>query len=534
MARPNVRILSRYILMQHLPPLGFALAALTCAMLVNQIAKQFGNLVGKGLPWTAILEVFVLAIPFIVAMTLPMAVLVAVLYAFSHLAADNEITAMKASGISVGRLLAPVLGGAGLVGAIALAWNDQLLPRSNHRLRALLVDIQRKKPTFQLKEQVINEVVAGQFFLRAARIDPASNRLKDVTIYDLEDAERRRIITADSGTMAYTPGGRDLYLTLLDGEIQEVQRTAPSQFNRTFYRTNRIRVAGIGNTFEHTLSDTYRGDREMTICAMRQVVAQASREADRSRRLARDAVARDLRRLIRIEPLTIEDGNPITTGPPPPQPSPADSDAGLAGEAGAEGGLYCRVTAALGRLLAPSELEAAPVQVPRGLPPQAPSSLITPGATMGIEQQLRGARQRAAIYEVEIQKKLAISAACLIFALLGVPLAIRFPRGGVGLVIGTSLAVFSVYYIGLIGGEELGDRLIVSPFLAMWTPNLLFAIVGLALLWAVRREGSTAHGGDWDDLRGALLGWVPKLRLRIADFGLRILKAGPPPPGDQG
>jgi lipopolysaccharide export system permease protein len=501
MARPNVRILSRYILRQHLPPLGFALAALTCAMLVNQVAKQFGNLVGKGLPWTAILEVFVLAIPFIVAMTLPMAVLVAVLYAFSHLAADNEITAMKASGISVGRLLAPVLGGAGLVGVIALAWNDQLLPRSNHRLRTLLVDIQRKKPTFQLKEQVINEVVAGQFFLRAARIDPASNRLKDVTIYDLEDAERRRIITADSGTMAYTPGGRDLYLTLRDGEIQEVQRTAPSQFNRTFYRTNRIRVAGIGNTFEHTLSDTYRGDREMTICAMQQVVVQARREADRSRRVARDAVARDLRRLVRLEPLTPEVGDPITVV--------ADPD-GLAEVAGAGGGLYCRLTTALGRWLAPSELEAAPVQVPRGLPQQVPSPVITPGATMGIEQQLRGARQRAAIYEVEIQKKLAISAACLIFALLGVPLAIRFPRGGVGLVIGTSLAVFSVYYIGLIGGEELGDRLIVSPFLAMWTPNLLFTAVGLGLLWAVRREGSTAHGGDWDDLRTALLRWLPR------------------------
>src|SRR6185295_13840311 len=112
MARPIVRILSRYILRQHIPPLLYALAALTCAMLVNQIAKQFGNFVGKGLPWSVIFEVFALSIPFIVAMTLPMAVLVAVLYTFSHLAADNEVTAMKASGISIGQLLRPVIGGA--------------------------------------------------------------------------------------------------------------------------------------------------------------------------------------------------------------------------------------------------------------------------------------------------------------------------------------------------------------------------------------------------------------------------------------
>jgi lipopolysaccharide export system permease protein len=118
-------------------------------------------------------------------MTLPMAVLVAVLYTFSHLAADNEVTAMKASGVSVGQILLPVLGGATLMALIALAWNDQILPRSNHQLRTLLVDIQRKKPTFQLKEQIINEVVPGQFFLRAARIDAAANTLNDVTIYDL-------------------------------------------------------------------------------------------------------------------------------------------------------------------------------------------------------------------------------------------------------------------------------------------------------------------------------------------------------------
>ncbi|MGH7529966.1 MAG: LptF/LptG family permease, partial [Burkholderiales bacterium] len=139
-----------------------------------------------------------------------------------------------------------------------------------------------------------------------------------------------------------------------------------------------------------------------------------------------------------------------------------------------------------------------------------------------VEGRVRSARQRAAIYEVEIQKKLAISAACVIFAVLGVPLAIRFPRGGVGLVIGTSLLVFSIYYVGLIGGEELGDRLIVPPFVAMWLPNLIFTGVGVALLWAARREASTAQGGDWDDLRHAVFGWAPKLRLRIADFGLRI------------
>ena len=84
-----VKLLSRYLLREHLPPFIFALAALTGLMLLNQVARQFSQLVGKGLSWGVILEVFGLSVPFIVAMTLPMAVLVAVLYAFVRLGADN-------------------------------------------------------------------------------------------------------------------------------------------------------------------------------------------------------------------------------------------------------------------------------------------------------------------------------------------------------------------------------------------------------------------------------------------------------------
>jgi len=494
MARPTVRILSRYILRQHIPPLLYALAALTFAMLVNQVAKQFGNFVGKGLPWGVIFEVFALSIPFIVAMTLPMAVLVAVLYTFSHLAADNEVTAMKASGVSVGRILTPVLGGATLIGVIALLWNDQVLPRSNHTLRTLLVDIQRKKPTFQLKEQVINEVVAGQFFLRATRIDPATNALTDVTIYDLEDPDRRRIIMADSGRMAYTPGGTDLYLTLRDGEVHEIKRTEPEHFNRTFYSTNRIKVAGVSNTFEPTKNDEYRGDREMTICAMQEVVARARQDLERVRTEALAATAADLRRVAKLVQLP-----PTAVDTAPARPS-----------------RYCAVLASLKRLVAPRTAQAAQATPGRGRPPQSVTNLSYTSQVPSVySQRLRAARQRAAIYDVEIQKKLAISAACVIFALLGMPLAIRYPRGGVGLVIGTSLAVFSVYYVGLIGGEELGDRLIVPPFFAMWTPNLIFLAVAIPLLLSVRRAGSTAHGGDWDELKETLFGWVGKVRNRL-------------------
>src|SRR5437660_10537611 len=317
MAPPTVRTISRYLLRQHVAPLGFALAALTSLMLIQQIAKQLSSLLGKGLPTSVIIEVFLLSVPFIVPVTLPMAVLVAVLHVFTRLAGDNEITALQASGVSVGRVITPVLGGAAVVALLSFLWNDQVLPRSNHRLRTLQVDIQRQQPSFTLKEQVINEVVPGQFFLRAARIDPNSNKLKDVTIYDLGDAERRRIIGARSGRMAYTPGGRDLYLTLEDGDIRGVNRTDPTQFNRTFFRVNRIRVAGVRDTLVLTGQDTYKSDREMTICEMRGQVEAARRDQERAQLEAGVAVESDLRRLAGLAPvLTPLRAAPRDTAPP--------------------------------------------------------------------------------------------------------------------------------------------------------------------------------------------------------------------------
>jgi lipopolysaccharide export system permease protein len=492
MAEPPVRILSRYLVRQHFAPLAFALSALTALMLLNQIAKQIGNLVGKGLPPGIIVEVFVLSVPFIVAMTLPMAVLVAVLHTMSRLAADSEVTAMTANGISVGRIARPVLLWAAVVAILAFLWNDQLLPRSNHRLRTLLVDIQRKKPSLALKEQVINEVVPGEFFLRAARIDPATNRLRDVTIYDLGDADRRRIITADSGQMAYTPGQTDLYLTLMDGDIQEVRRGQDAQFNRTFFHTNFIRVRNVSNELVRTEEDTYRGDREMTVCEMAQVVRSAGNDARSAHRQGDATVQRDLRRLAGLALV-----------PAPVADTPADTAPGV----------FCRMLSRLTSWLLPAPAQAAQTPSPTVAVPVTPPAppivsqvpLVTPGGSSSEQDGVDSARRRAAVYLVEIHKKLAIAAACFVFAVLGVPVALRFPRGGAGLVIGVSVVVFAVYYVGLIVGEDLGDRLIVSPFLSMWVPNLLFGALGLLGIWVMRRASPTARGGDWSDLKDALV-----------------------------
>jgi lipopolysaccharide export system permease protein len=114
----------------------------------------------------------------------------------------------------------------------------------------------------------------------------------------------------------------------------------------------------------------------------------------------------------------------------------------------------------------------------------------------GLQFEYTSAQSQIDRYRVEIEKKFSIAAACVVFVLLGAPIALRFPRGGVGLTIGVSLGVFGIYYVGLLGGEALADRDLVDPALAMWFTNILLGIVGVVLTARLGSEGSTARGSE--------------------------------------
>jgi len=123
------------------------------------------------------------------------------------------------------------------------------------------------------------------------------------------------------------------------------------------------------------------------------------------------------------------------------------------------------------------------------------------------KESLDLARHRRNRYAIEIQKKFSLAAACIVLVLVGAPLALRFPRGGVGLVIGASFFIFAVYYVGLIGGESLANKNYVSPFWAMWTGNFIFFVAGVLLIMRMGNEGVTNRGGAWGERVDAVRQW---------------------------
>ena len=520
-----MKIIDRYVLREHAGPLVFALSALTSLLLLNYVAKQFARLVGKGLPWSVIGEFFMLSLPFVVAMTLPMAVLVATLYAFSRLSSESEITALKASGVSMPRLMAPVILAA-FVLSLGMVWfNDFVLPNANHRLATLQQDIARVKPTFALNEQVINPVSEGRLYLRAGRIPRGTNRMYEVVIYSLENPTARRTIHADSGELAFAADGGDLVMTLYDGAVQELPAgNRRGELQRIFFETQFIRVKDVGNQLERSNDRTYKTDREMSVCEMQEEAAKSVGEHSRGQAT--------------LERTLVEMTRLLALGEPAPPRSPEDTVVVAASEASfGLGTLYCKAIAwilpgeaqAQGAVSSSAALQESAADSSSGgatrPAPQASARLLTAStvasliesSAVRLGQSERNVRQM----QVEIEKKFALAAACMVFVLFGAPLALRFPRGGVGLVLGISIVVFALYYVGLIGGESLADRGNVPPFLAMWGANIIFAAIGLLMIARMGREASTARGGDWRE-------WLDTVRGRFSRRAGAGLRPGTP------
>lgn len=443
-----MKVLTRYLLRSHLGPLLFAFFALTGVVLINTLARSLASLAGKGLPTHVFFEFFVLSLPANIALTLPMSVLVAVLYTFAQMAAENEITAIRASGVDLRRMVTPVIACATLLAGFMIWFNNQVLPAANYRWRMLMMDVAQTSPLLVIRPNVVNPITTtdgvARYYLQATRIDQATNRLWDVTIYDLSNSDVSRTIYADSGRVALNEKKTDLIVRLYDGSIREVQLRQPETFQQTMFGQQVLRMEGISQQLARTDESGYRTDRDMTVAMMR---------------VKNDTLRAQLAEVLKNK------GKPI-----PPS-------AGLAPQKDASG----------------KEVSF-------------------------IDARAESLRFSIRENQVEIQKKFSIAVATLVFVLIGVPIALRFPRGGIGMVIAVSLAIFSIYYVGLIGGETMGNRGYVPAWLAMWLTNILFGGIGIWGLWGLGHEQSTGRGGGWGDMPR----WLKLLAVRRSENAAEV------------
>lgn len=618
-----MRLLSRHILRSLAAPFGWGVVALTGMLLMNQLSLLIDRFGGKGLPFSVMGEAILLALPALLTLTLPMAVLTSALYAYGQLAADLEMVAMYANGVSVWRMARPALLAAVAIAVVNFLIFDQVVPRSNARFTTLQQDVVQKLPTLTLRAQVLNPL-PNQYVLRAAEIDPATGALTDVTIYDLSSYQGARVIHATRGRMGEAPNGTDLLLTLYDGVATEVKSIEPGRLERTTFTENRVRVPGVANQLTRSSDRWERSDRELTGCELLMGIDSAAWYRTEGKRDRELLTRRDLRRLaglpdlrppaIRPMPklptrcatyqpverwferliLGAKDSavTPPELPPPPPAATPdstapaeefrpslpvAPAPTGIITPATPPPGVIYRLPGqpAPGAAPAPTTTStttptapaASPAVTPPpsdSTPPKAPDStttaapaggapppstppvaapVATPGATPGATTPVDGAAPplvdpnaaaaqvappqgflvpptevtpsnglvsnivdvNSARYQdernlkttrefaVEYHKKFAIPLSAFGFVLVAMALALKYPRSGIGLVIGGSLVIFLGFYVLLIGGENLANVGYISATVAMYAPLLLFTLIGLLAVASANREMGTAR-----------------------------------------
>ncbi len=426
-----------HIIKAHAGPFIFAFSTLMFIFLLQFIMKFIDQLVGKGLSWWIIGELVALSLAYMVVLAVPMAVLVATLMAYGGMASRNEITAMKACGMSFYRMLAPAFIGSLVITYLLFQFDNRVLPEANHQLKTLTYDIRRIKPTLSIVPGLFSQDIAGYSIL-AKKTDEYSNDLEGVTIYDYSDPSTNVVVTAERGKVSFTPDYRRLIMDLSTGEIHQLNLREPNLYRRIRFVSHRIIMTTEGFDFERSEETAFsRGGRELSIGAMRYAVDSLERLSESARTVAVRAVEDQ-----------VSNRSPFSGG------------------------------------VAADPAAAASYALPHAI-------LAARNLNTTIQNQIllmRYNEEQINTFLVEIDKKYAIPFACLVFIFLGAPLGTMARRGTFGIAATLSLGFFLLYWSCLIGGEKLAVRGLLAPWVGMWIANIILLVVGVYLTIRVGRE----------------------------------------------
>lgn len=357
----------RYLFKEISVPFLLGMTTFTSVLLMGRLLKLADMVVTKGVPFSEVLWMVVYLLPYFCLVTIPMAVLLAVLLGFGRLSADSEVTAMKACGISLYGLLPPVLAFAFCAYTATTLVTLYGIPWGNTSFRRLVTSIVEKKGVNALKEQVFIDDFPG-LVLYLNRYSPQDHRITGILIQDDRNPAEPSTIFAATGVLFSDPTAREIRLLLKDGGIHR-------PVGKAGYRLVEFQDYDLKINIPQAAREVLKNEMDMSL----------------------------------------------------------------------------------------SELYA---------------NINSPH----LDQKLR------TDMELEVQRRFSLPFACFVFALIAIPLGIQNQRSGKGAGFALSIGVLIVYYVIFTIFKAMGERGMVAPGVAMWSPNLLFVAFGIYLFRQTAEE----------------------------------------------
>lgn len=464
-----MKILNRYIIKEHFAPFLFGLSVIMFVLLMNFLVKYIDKIFGKGLTVFTIFKLIFFNLSWMLALAVPMATLIAVLMAYGRFSADNEITILKSSGISIYRIIAPSLILGMMITGVMIYFNDQILPEANHQAKNLFRSIREKKPTLQLEENILYEI--GRYTFSVSHIEKpltdewlvVSNllgpeyksednidRLRDLTIFDRSNPGEDVTIVAKNGYMVFSEERKSILFTLFDGEYHLLDHQKQEEYQRSVFEKQLVVIPAEDFAFEEQ-TDSRRSDREMTTKMMREKVRYYEEQIN----IRNEKVVQSVNKnFATIESLL---------------------------EKSTTENLTFNADSALIKSIHNNKWRAAHRKA------RSNSERMLQQMN-GHQSYITSQEKSINRYLVEIYKKVSIPFASIVFVLVGAPLGVMARKGNMGVAISMSIGFFLLYWVFLIGGEELADRKFLPPFLAMWSANIIVGAAGIYLIWRAIKE----------------------------------------------
>jgi lipopolysaccharide export system permease protein len=455
--------LHQFIIKSFLGPFFMTFFICVFILLMQFLWKYIDELVGKGLDWKIVTELLLYASFGLVPLAFPLAMLLASIMTFGSLGENYELVAMKASGISLFRIMRPLMAVTLFLTITAFYFSNNILPKTNLKFYSLLYSVKRQKPEMVIKEGVFSNDM-DNYSIKVERKGRNNNMLYDVMIYNhSQNNGNANVTVADSGKMEIAEDKKFMTVTLFNGQSYNEEkenrygRERRFPFRRETFIKEVININVLG--FEFNRSDEKLWTKASRMLNISQLKAQGdSMFKDFKIRLWRFTTSlnyqTDINRQISWLAMPYDS---LRVNPKIKPDTIVDID---------------KMFVSLSTFDKEEMYREAIMNV------RSNSQLITQQM-----EEIMNRKKNMNNYLMEWHRKFTLSIACLIFFFIGAPLGAIIRKGGLGMPVVVSILMFIAYYILMITGEKFAREDAWSMIEGMWFASLIFLPLGIWLTY---------------------------------------------------
>lgn len=421
-------------------------------LLMQFLWKYIDDLVGKGLEWYIVGELLFYASATFVPLALPLAILLSSIMTMGSLGENYELVALKSSGISLVKIMWPMVMISLFFVLAAFYFSNNVLPVANLKMMSLLYDVRQQRPAFNIMEGIYYKGI-DNYVIRVEEKDANGDILRNIKIYDHTDRRGNVNITlAEWGTMKTTEDKAYLVLTLYNGSnYQDVEPRDRNDRSRPFQRTyfeEQVRKFDLsGFALARTDEDLFRSNFRMLDLSQLLVFEDSLKRAMHERQ--REFTNNSLSKLYFYNLI--------------------DSDT--------RSQLHLKDS---GRVMSLDDMES--VSVKRLAVDNAMNNVrqLKENALFSLEDT-RFRKRNLARYQIEFHRKFTLSFACLVLFMIGAPLGAIIRKGGFGLPVIVSVLFFVLFHVISITGEKFVREGVLEAWQGMWMANVILLPVAILL-----------------------------------------------------